>query len=304
VNPQPVNPQPVNPQPMNPQPVNPQPARPQPAPRGGEPLIELHGVTAGYDGEPALEEVDLTVRRGDFLAVLGPNGGGKTTLLKVLLGLVEPWRGRVVNHLPRRRGALGYVPQFAAFDRHFPIRVREVVEMGRLGLRRPPRRLTAGDRAAARNALERMGLAALAERHIGDLSGGQLQRTLIARAIAGEPEVLLLDEPLASVDAELRGTLVETLEALHRELTLVVVTHDLTPFAPAVRQIACINHRLHYHPEGKLTAGMLEEVYGCPVELIAHGVPHRVLAPHGPHAEAGGEHAGHGRPQPPAGEGA
>jgi len=299
-----VSPQPANPQPANPQPAESRPAGWQPGPRGAEPLIELHGVTAGYDGEPALEEVDLTVRRGDFLAVLGPNGGGKTTLLKVLLGLVEPWRGRVVNHLPRRRGALGYVPQFAAFDRHFPIRVREVVEMGRLGLRRPPRRLTAGDRAAARNALERMGLAALAERHIGDLSGGQLQRTLIARAIAGEPEVLLLDEPLASVDAELRGTLVETLEALHRELTLVVVTHDLTPFAPAVRQIACINHRLHYHPEGKLTAGMLEEVYGCPVELIAHGVPHRVLAPHGPHAEAGGEHAGHGRPQPPAGEGA
>ena len=218
----------------------------------------------------------------------------------MLLGLVEPWRGRVVNHLPRRRGALGYVPQFAAFDRHFPIRVREVVEMGRLGLRRPPRRLTAGDRAAARNALERMGLAALAERHIGDLSGGQLQRTLIARAIAGEPEVLLLDEPLASVDAELRGTLVETLEALHRELTLVVVTHDLTPFAPAVRQIACINHRLHYHPEGKLTAGMLEEVYGCPVELIAHGVPHRVLAPHGPHADSG---RGARRPRPAAAAG-
>ena len=245
-----------------------------------EPLLEVRGATFGYDGEPALEDVDLVVRRGDFLAVLGPNGGGKTTLLKLLLGLVEPWRGSVVRRVPERRGALGYVPQFAAFDRHFPIRVREVVEMGRLGLRRPPRRLRDEDRAAARRAVERLGLESVAERHIGDLSGGQLQRTLIARAIAGEPEVLLLDEPLASVDAEFRGSLVDTLDELHRELTLVVVTHDLTPFAPAVRQIACINRRLHYHPEGKLTAGMLEEVYGCPVELIAHGVPHRVLAPH------------------------
>jgi zinc transport system ATP-binding protein len=256
------------------------PRTPVTSPEPGEPLLVVRGVTFGYDGEPALEDVSLTVRRGDFLAVLGPNGGGKTTLLKLLLGLVEPWRGDIERRVPERRGALGYVPQFAAFDRHFPVRVREVVEMGRLGLRRPPRRLRGEDRAAARRAIERLGLAAVADRHIGDLSGGQLQRTLIARAIAGEPEVLLLDEPLASVDAEFRGTLVETLEELHRELTIVVVTHDLTPFAPAVRQIACINRRLHYHPEGRLTAGMLEEVYGCPVELIAHGVPHRVLAPH------------------------
>jgi zinc transport system ATP-binding protein len=126
-----------------------------------------------------------------------------------------------------------------------------------------------------------MGLGAVAERHVDDLSGGQVQRTLIARALAGEPEILFLDEPLASVDAEFRSSLVEALEELHRDIPVVVVTHDLTPFASAVRQVACVNRCLHYHPEGKLTPGMLEEVYGCPVELITHGVPHRVLAAHG-----------------------
>lgn len=247
--------------------------------RPGEPLLEAEGVTYGYEREPVVEGVDLTVRRGDFLAVLGPNGGGKTTLLKILLGLIEPWRGRVRRHLPR--GRLGYVPQYASFEKHFPIAVRDVVLMGRLGRRRPLRRYSDADHRACDGALERLGLAGVAERHVDDLSGGQLQRTLIARAVAGEPALLLLDEPLASVDAEYRGTLVGLLEELHAEMPVVVVTHDLTPFATAVRQVACINRYLHYHPEGRLTPDMLEEVYGCPVELIAHGVPHRVLEPHG-----------------------
>ena len=247
------------------------------------PLIEVDHVTFGYHGggdrQPVLEDVSLTVRQGDFLAVLGPNGGGKTTLLKLMLGLLEPWSGSVRRPV-RRRGGLGWVPQFSGFDRNVPARVEDVVEMGRLGLRGPLARFRAEDRAAARRALERVGLADRAATPVADLSGGQLQRTLIARALASEPEVLLLDEPLASVDAEVRTALVDVLVALNREVPMVVVTHDLTPLAGAVRQIACVNRRLHYHPEGKLTGAMLEEVYGCPVEMIAHGVPHRVLEPH------------------------
>jgi zinc transport system ATP-binding protein len=268
------------------------------------PLVEARGVTFGYDREPVLENVDLAVRRGDFLAILGPNGGGKTTLVRLLLGLLEPWSGRVVRRLTRS-GALGYVPQFATFDRTFPLRVRDVVEMGCLGRRRPFARLSPAARAAARRALGRMGLEKVAGRHVDDLSGGQIQRTLIARALAGEPEILFLDEPLASVDAEFRGSLVATLEDLHREIPVVVVTHDLTPFASAVRQVACVNRCLHYHPEGKLTTGMLEEVYGCPVELIAHGVPHRVLAPHGDaaHDPRHEHHGGHHGAPPNAGGG-
>jgi zinc transport system ATP-binding protein len=250
-------------------------------------LLEVERVTFGYDRRPVLEDVSLLVREGDFLAILGPNGGGKTTLLKIILGLLEPWQGRVRRHLSRRRGALGYVPQFAGFERNFPARVADVVRMGRLGLRGPFVPYGREDREAARRALERLGLAPIAGAHVADLSGGQLQRTLIARALASEPEVLLLDEPLASVDAEMRESLVETLTELNRQVPVVVVTHDLTPFAGAVRQVACVNRRLHYHPGGQLTPEMLEEVYGCPVELIAHGVPHRVLEPHA--GEGGGE---------------
>jgi len=262
-------------------------AAPQPAnATSSPPLLALRDVTFAYGDEPILDRVSLDVGRRDFLAVIGPNGGGKTTLLKVMLGLLEPRSGRVARFLGGdgasgvRAGALGYVPQFATFDRDFPLRVREVVQMGRLGLRGPFGRYTSADRIAVAAALAQLGLAPIAEQPVGRLSGGQLQRTLIARALVGEPEVLLLDEPLASVDAEFRDKLVDTLSELHATMPIVVVTHDLTPFAGVVRQIACMNRQLHYHPEGRLTPEMLEEVYGCPVELITHGVPHRVLGHH------------------------
>jgi zinc transport system ATP-binding protein len=253
--------------------------------RAREPLIEATGVTFGYGREAVLQDVDLTVHRDDFLAILGPNGGGKTTLVKVLLGLLEPWSGTVRRHVSDRGGAIGYVPQFAEFDRGFPLRVRELVLLGRLGLRGPLHRYTSDDRRAVGALLTELGLSAVADRPLEGLSGGQLQRALIARALVSEPEVLFLDEPLASVDAESREVLLETLRELGERIPIVVVTHDLTPFAGTVRQIACVNQRLYYHASGELTPRMLEEVYGCPVELVAHGIPHRVLAHH--HDEGG-----------------
>lgn len=248
--------------------------------RAHEPLIEARGITFGYGGEAVLQDVDLVIHRDDFFAILGPNGGGKTTLVKVLLGLLEPWSGTVRRHTSGRGGAIGYVPQFAEFDRRFPMRVRDLVLLGRLGLRGPFRRYTRADREAAARMLDEFGLGAVADRPIEGLSGGQLQRSLIARALVSEPEVLFLDEPLASIDAESREVLLETLRRLGERIPIVVVTHDLTPFAGTVRQIACVNRRLFFHPSGELTSRMLEEVYGCPVELVAHGVPHRVLAHH------------------------
>ena len=265
------------------------PPEPTPSPRG-EPLIEIEDLTFGYDREPILEGVSLAIHRRDFLAVLGPNGGGKTTLVKLIVGLLTPWSGTIRRRLSSRRGAIGYVPQFAGFEKQFPLRVADVVGIGRLGVRGLVRRYNAADRAAVAAALERFGLTAQAGDPVGELSGGQLQRALIARAMVSEPELLILDEPLASVDAEYREVLVATLIEIHRTVPVVVVTHDLTPFAGAVQQIACINRRLYFHPQGELTAEMLEEAYGCPVELIAHGVPHRVLADH----EHGPAHGPHG----------
>ena len=244
-----------------------------------QPVVRVEGVTFGYDGRPVLEDVDLDIGSTDYLAIIGPNGGGKTTLVKLILGLLEPWSGNIERHLPSSHSA-GYVPQFAAFDRSFPLSVDEVVRMGRLGLRGVGRRYTSRDQRAVAEVLDHLGLTAVASTAVAELSGGQLQRTLIARALVGEPAILFLDEPLASIDRESRQVVLGALEELNRSIPVVVVTHDVTLFSGAVRQIACVSRTLHYHPSGELTNEMLEEVYGCPVELVAHGVPHRVIGEH------------------------
>lgn len=244
-----------------------------------QPLISARNVTFGYDREVVVEDVSLDIYPRDFLAVIGPNGGGKTTLVKILLGLLKPWSGEVVYSLPGRRPALGYVPQFSTFDKSFPLRVADVVLMGRLGSRGLLRPYTRADRTEAERALGRLGIADLAGAHINEISGGQLQRVLIARALVSDPEALFLDEPTASIDAESRGSLLGILKELNERIPVVVITHDVTAIAPMVRRIACINRRLFYHgPE--LDQHALEEVYGCPVELVAHGVAHRVLHSH------------------------
>ncbi len=244
-----------------------------------QPVVRVDHVSFGYDARPILRDVSLDIGGRDYLAIIGPNGGGKTTLVKLVLGLLEPWSG-TLSHTLSSPHAAGYVPQFAAFDRQFPLRVEEVVRMGRIGLRGPGRRYDDEDHAAVAAVLERFGLAAVADTLISELSGGQLQRTLIARALVGEPEILFLDEPLASIDSESRRVVLDELRRLNERMPVVVVTHDVTLFAGSVRQIACVNRELHYHSSGELTSEMLEEVYGCPVELIAHGVPHRVIEEH------------------------
>jgi zinc transport system ATP-binding protein len=248
------------------------------------PAIELRGVNLRRGDVHVLEDVDLRVERGDFLAVLGPNGSGKTTLLRTILGLIEPQSGqvRVLDGTAREaRGRIGYVPQRAAFDLDFPIRSEEVVRMGRLARGRWLRRYDDSDRDAAHKALETMEVAHLADRPVGALSGGELQRVLIARALAMEPELLLLDEPTASLDERIGRGVWEILEELSHRMTLVLVSHDIGAISHYVRGVACLNRRLHMHPDGELTDEMLEATYGCPVDLLAHGHPHRVLPPHG-----------------------
>jgi zinc transport system ATP-binding protein len=244
--------------------------------------FELDDVSFSFRGLPVLQNVSLRVEDGAYLAILGPNGGGKTTLLRLLLGLIEPDAGciRVLGDSPvRARGRVGYVPQHAAFDREFPIRVLDVVRMGR----RPARRGARGgdaDRDAARRALEQVELADLAARPIGRLSDGELQRVLIARALVLEPRLLLLDEPTASLDERIGRSVWELLGELSRRMTVVLVSHDIGAISHYVRSVACLNRTLFAHPSRELTAEMIEATYGCPVELLAHGHPHRVLRPH------------------------
>jgi len=245
------------------------------------PPIRLAGVCYSYGGSPVLESVDLRLDEGDYLGIIGPNAGGKTTLLKIMLGLLTPDRGTVeVFGAPptERRGAIGYVPQYARFDASFPIDVLDTVRMGRLGIGRRER--PRESREAAREALDRVGLSGMAGEQIGELSGGQLQRVLIARALASEPRILLLDEPTASVDTRSGRSVYELLDRLSDRMTIVLVSHDIGVISRYVKTIACLNVRLHYHHSRDLTDEMVEAAYGCPVDLVAHGHPHRVLPSH------------------------
>lgn len=246
------------------------------------PAIEIRGVDVRFGATTALEAIDLTVAEGDYLGIIGPNAGGKTTLLKVMLGLIEPDRGevRVFGRPPREsRGLIGYVPQYARFDNDFPISVADTVGMGRLGLRtRGASR--ARDREAVRQALDTVELSDVADVRVGRLSGGQIQRALIARALASEPRVLLLDEPTASLDTHIGRSVYDLLGRLADEIPIVLVSHDIGVISRKVRTIACLNARLHYHHTRELTPEMVEAAYGCPVDLVAHGVPHRVFESH------------------------
>lgn len=246
-------------------------------------VAEVRGLWAGYEREPVLEDVNLTVTPGDFIGLIGPNGGGKSTLIKVLLGLLPPMRGevRLFGQPPAQgRRLVGYVPQAFTFDRAFPIRVREVVRMGRLSRRGLGRRYTTADDAAVRVALEQVEAWHLRDRPFGELSGGQRQRTLVARALAAEPQLLILDEPTASIDPQGRADLYTILRDLNAHLTILLITHDMLAISSYVKTVGCVNRRLIYHGTQEVTAEMIDLGYPCPVELIAHGLPHRVLAPH------------------------
>ncbi len=246
-------------------------------------VVNLREVSVEYDGVIALESVNLSVQENDFFGIIGPNGGGKSTLLKVILGLVSPLQGEVAVwgqpplKSPRR---VGYVPQHSSFDRDFPITVWNVVLMGRLSRAHMFRAYDELDRQKAKEALLTVGIADLRKRPIGSLSGGQQQRAFIARALVRDPSLLLLDEPMANVDSGTREEIYELLRELSRRMAIMMVTHDLSAISTYVDKIACLNRRLYYHGSKEIPAEDIEAAYGCPIELLAHGMPHRVLRRH------------------------
>ena len=249
-----------------------------------ETALHFDNLSVYYGEEVALSNVCLDVAHGEMLGIIGPNGGGKSTLLKAILGLVEPTSGsvRIYGKEPgQNHAAVGFVPQFAVMDRRFPISVFEVVLTGRL---KPGlsffRKYSEEDKAIAAAQLKRVGIEHLAKRQISELSGGEFQRLLIARALAVEPKLLLLDEPTASVDANSRNQIYQLLREVNADMTIILVTHDLMAISSEVRKLACLNKKLVYHGEPELNESVVNELYGCPVDLIAHGVPHRVLKAH------------------------
>ncbi|MFM6192669.1 metal ABC transporter ATP-binding protein [Planktothrix sp.] len=228
-------------------------------------VIRLNQVWAGYDPkEPILEDINLTVHELDFLGLIGPNGGGKTTLIKVILGLLKPLKGEVKimgRSVMQGRRYLGYVPQMLEFDRNFPIRVDEVVRMGRLGKRSLFQPYTKKDEEIVLQALEKVEMLELRNRPIGELSGGQRQRVYIARALASEPQILLLDEPTANVDPKMCNSIYELLLKLNEHITIVMITHDINTLSSYVKTIGCLNRRFHYHGKQQITPKLLEQTY-------------------------------------------
>jgi zinc transport system ATP-binding protein len=247
-------------------------------------VVKLEGVWVQYNGVPILEGINLAIEQDDFLGIIGPNGGGKTTLLKIILGLISPSRGKVsvLGKPPEKsRSKIGYVPQHNLFDRDFPINVWDVVLMGRYGKSGLFRRYSSEDRRATQDALQTVGMLDYKDRQMGKLSGGELQRIFIARALVAEPKLLLLDEPTASVDPAMQTEFYELLEKLKKQMAIVLVSHDISAVSIYVDKLACLNRQLHYHGSKEITPEILEATYKCPVQMIAHGlVPHRVLKEH------------------------
>jgi len=240
------------------------------------PVISIENLTFSYDGFPVLEDVNVAVQEREFACIVGPNGGGKTTLLKLMLGLLQPTKGRVrLFGVPpeRARTRVGYLPQSYAYDPLFPVRVMDVVLMGRLdrgGLFGPYRR---SDREAALEALRQVEMAEFRHRPLAALSGGQRQRVLIARALACEPEVLLLDEPTASLDFTIEGELYELLRRLNERLTVVMVSHDIGFVSRFVTKVICVKRQVVVHPTSELTGEMINEIYGSDVCMVRHDHP-------------------------------
>jgi zinc transport system ATP-binding protein len=248
-----------------------------------EPAVHIEDLSVRLGGRRVLEDINLRIKEGDFLGVIGPNGGGKTTLLRAILGLVKPERGKieVFGRSPRAaRKQIGYLPQKSLFDPKFPITAIEVVMMGRYATRGLIRRYTSQDLDSAREAISLVGMSEYADREIGSLSGGEQQRIFVARAIVSAPRLLLLDEPAAGIDSAKQVEFYELLGELNEKMTIIMVSHDISAVSAYVKKIACVSRKLYYHDSKELLAEDIEEAYRCPVEMIAHGVPHRVLRPH------------------------
>lgn len=250
--------------------------------QGKSEIITIKNLWVHYDQESVLEGINLSVHSGDYIGIIGPNGGGKTTLFKVILGLIPPQKGDVkILGKPVKQGReyIGYVPQIMQFDAAFPITVADVVKMGRLGKRRLLRPYGKRDEAVVERVLEQVGLLKWRDRALSELSGGQKQRVYIARALATEPQILLLDEPTANLDQNVSTTLYELLRQLNEFVTILMISHDISAVSAYVKTIGCLNRTLHYHGGNQITSEMLEEAYGDRVQQLVH-VPQRFLAQH------------------------
>ena len=244
-------------------------------------IFEMNSLSASYGANVVLQDVNFRVNESDFIGVIGPNGGGKTTLLKVILGLIKPSAGKIAfNTGLADYNSIGYLPQISTGDVSYPVNVTDVVLSGMMIKKRIITRMSVDDRKKAAEVIDELGLSGMEKVSLNELSGGQLQRVFLGRAIIGNPKLLLLDEPGNFIDSTFETDFYEKLKELNKRMAILMVSHDIGMISAHVRSYACVNRKLHYHPSSEISNEELL-AYGCPIQLITHGeVPHTVLKRH------------------------
>ncbi len=244
-------------------------------------LFEMHSLSASYDANLVLQDVNLEVCENDFIGVIGPNGGGKTTLLKIILGLLKPVKGEIIfNTELLNRNAIGYLPQISTGDSYYPVTVTDIILSGLMINKGIISRMSSADKDKANMVIDELGLTGLGGSTLTELSGGQIQRVFLGRAIIADPRLLLLDEPANFVDTTFENNFYEKLKELNKRMAILMVSHDVGTISSHIKSFACVNMNLHYHQSNEITNEDLV-AYGCPIQLVTHGdVPHTVLKRH------------------------
>jgi len=237
------------------------------------PAIITRDLWFSYDGHPVLEDANLSIPRGDFVSIVGPNGGGKTTVLKLIVGLLRPTKGevQVFGVTPdEARSRIGYMPQHVQLDPQFPATLMDVALMGRLGHGNHFGFYSRRDKEIAAQALDQVGLSGLLKKPFASISGGQRQRLFIARALVCEPELLILDEPTANLDLVMEHDLYELLQELNKKLTIVMVSHDIGFVSRVVNTVICVKRKVLVHSTSEITGEIINEIYGSPMKIVRH----------------------------------
>ena len=241
----------------------------------------MHSLSASYGANVALQDVDFRVSENDFIGVIGPNGGGKTTLLKIILGLLKPVKGKMVFNEELLNGkSIGYLPQMSTADINYPVTVTDIILSGLMIRKTIISGMSSSDKLKARTVIDELGLTGMSKSTLNELSGGQMQRVFLGRAIIGSPRLLLLDEPGNFVDTTFENDFYEKLKDLNKRMAILMVSHDVGTISSHIKSFACVNRSLHYHPSHEITNEDLL-AYDCPIQLVTHGdVPHTVLKYH------------------------